>query len=162
MAVQGLDSNGDGAFSAEELRPLAEVNVNSLKDFDYFTFVHIDDGDNLPLKPPENYSLDYSRPARRIADSTSSGTGEPSKAGVARRLQLLQSVVAGRSLRHWELSSSTHKLAYGQVKTSSLRLGRDHASTSPRTQLAEPIDGARGGSLSKFVKGHRAGCGSRR
>ena len=61
MAVQGLDTNGDGVFSAEELKPLAEVNVKSLKDFDYFTFVHVGDGDNLPLKPPENYSLDYDK-----------------------------------------------------------------------------------------------------
>jgi len=61
MAVQGLDTNGDGVFSEEELKPLAEVNVKSLKDFDYFTFVHIGDGDNLPLKPPENYSLDYDK-----------------------------------------------------------------------------------------------------
>ena len=61
MAVQGLDKNGDGVFSAEELKPLAEVNVNSLKDFDYFTFVHIGDADNLPLKPPENYSLGYDK-----------------------------------------------------------------------------------------------------
>ena len=61
MAVQGLDKNGDGVFSAEELKPLAEVNINSLKEFDYFTFVHIGDGDNLPLKPPENYSLDYDK-----------------------------------------------------------------------------------------------------
>ena len=61
MAVQGLDTNGDGVFSAEELKPLGEVNVKSLKDFDYFTFVHIGDADNLPLKPPENYSLDYDK-----------------------------------------------------------------------------------------------------
>jgi ABC-type uncharacterized transport system substrate-binding protein len=61
MAVQGLDTNGDGVFSEEELKPLAEVNVKSLKDFDYFTFVHIGEGDNLPLKPPENYSLDYDK-----------------------------------------------------------------------------------------------------
>jgi ABC-type uncharacterized transport system substrate-binding protein len=61
MAVQGLDTNGDGVFSKEELQPLAEVNVNSLKDFDYFTFVHIGDADNLPLKPPEDYSLDYDK-----------------------------------------------------------------------------------------------------
>jgi ABC-type uncharacterized transport system substrate-binding protein len=61
MAVQGLDTNGDGVFSADELKPLAEVNVNSLKEFDYFTFVHSGDGGNLPLKPPENYSLDYDK-----------------------------------------------------------------------------------------------------
>ena len=62
MAVQGLDTNGDGVFSKEELKPLAEVNVNSLKDFDYFTFVHLDKSDdNLPLKPPEDYWLDYDK-----------------------------------------------------------------------------------------------------
>ena len=38
MAVQGLDTNGDGVFSAEELKPLAEVNVTSLRG-----------RDNLPL-----------------------------------------------------------------------------------------------------------------
>ena len=58
MAVQGLDTNGDGVFSADELKPLAEANIKPLKDFDYFTFVHVGDGDKLPLKPPENYSLD--------------------------------------------------------------------------------------------------------
>jgi ABC-type uncharacterized transport system substrate-binding protein len=63
MAVQGLDTNGDGVYSAAELKPLAEVNVNSLKEFDYFTFVHLQgDEDNLlTLKPPENYSLDYDK-----------------------------------------------------------------------------------------------------
>jgi ABC-type uncharacterized transport system substrate-binding protein len=61
MAVQGLDTNGDGTFSKAELQPLAEVNVKSLKDFDYFTFVHIGDGDALPLKPPQDYSLDFDK-----------------------------------------------------------------------------------------------------
>jgi ABC-type uncharacterized transport system substrate-binding protein len=61
MAVQGLDTNGDGTFSKAERQPLAEVNVKSLKDSDYFTFVHIGDGDALPLKPPQDYSLDYDK-----------------------------------------------------------------------------------------------------
>jgi ABC-type uncharacterized transport system substrate-binding protein len=59
MAVQGLDKDGDGAFSAEELKPLVQVNIDSLKEFDYFTYVHFGDDEKLPLKPPENYSLDY-------------------------------------------------------------------------------------------------------
>ena len=58
MAVQGLDTNGDGVLSAEELKPVAEANIKPLKDFDYFTFVHVGDGDRLPLKPPENYWVD--------------------------------------------------------------------------------------------------------
>jgi ABC-type uncharacterized transport system substrate-binding protein len=61
MAVQGLDTNGDGTFSAEELKPLVQVNIDSLKEFDYFTFLHFGDENNLPLKPPENYSLDYEK-----------------------------------------------------------------------------------------------------
>ena len=40
MAVQGLNTNGDGVLSADELKPLEEANIKPLKDFDYFTFVH--------------------------------------------------------------------------------------------------------------------------
>jgi ABC-type uncharacterized transport system substrate-binding protein len=60
MAVQGLDTNGD---AEAELQPLAKVNVDSLKDFDYFTFVHLGDDDdhNLPLKPPVDYWLTYDK-----------------------------------------------------------------------------------------------------
>ena len=62
MAVQGLDANGDGVYSKEELQPLAQVNVESLKDFDYFTFVHLSDDDKpLPLKEPVDYSVDYDK-----------------------------------------------------------------------------------------------------
>ena len=38
FSAQGLDTNNDGKLSREELAPLAEVNVSSLKEFDYFTF----------------------------------------------------------------------------------------------------------------------------
>jgi len=38
FASQGLDKDNDGKLSREELAPLAEVNVTSLKEFDYFTF----------------------------------------------------------------------------------------------------------------------------
>jgi ABC-type uncharacterized transport system substrate-binding protein len=37
FAVQGLDKDNDGKLTREELQPLAEVNVTSLKEFDYFT-----------------------------------------------------------------------------------------------------------------------------
>src|SRR5262249_49448736 len=39
FAVQGLDSNNDGKLSDAELAPLAQVNVDSLFDFGYFTYV---------------------------------------------------------------------------------------------------------------------------
>ena len=60
MAMQGVDTNGDGILSKEELKPVVESMVNSLKPFDYFTYVHFAGVDKvLPLKPPERYSLDY-------------------------------------------------------------------------------------------------------
>ena len=63
MAVEGLDANKDGVYSKEELQPLAQVNVESLKDFDYFTFVHFEGEDDklLKLKPPVDYSVDYDK-----------------------------------------------------------------------------------------------------
>ena len=60
MAVQGLDTDGDGVYSKEELEPFAKVNVESLKDFDYFTFVRFEGDDEfLPLKPPVDYRVEY-------------------------------------------------------------------------------------------------------
>jgi len=63
MAVEGLDTNKDGVYSKEELAPLAKVNVDSLKDFDYFTFVHFEGEDDKPikLKPPVDYWIDYDK-----------------------------------------------------------------------------------------------------
>lgn len=37
MAVDGLDANGDGVYSPQELEPLTKENLLSLKDYDYFT-----------------------------------------------------------------------------------------------------------------------------
>jgi len=38
MAIQGLDKNGDGIYSRDELAELAQVNMDGLKEFDYFTY----------------------------------------------------------------------------------------------------------------------------
>ena len=62
MALEGLDTDSDGVYSKEELKPLAEVNVNSLKEFDFFTFVHLGKADDpLPLKPPVDYWVDFDK-----------------------------------------------------------------------------------------------------
>jgi ABC-type uncharacterized transport system substrate-binding protein len=59
FAVQGLDTNGDGLYSEEELRPLAQTNVEALKEFEYFTFAFLGK-DKLALKEPApDYRLEY-------------------------------------------------------------------------------------------------------
>lgn len=59
FATQGLDKNGDGILSIDELQPLAKVNVDSLKDYDYFTFLRIG-GKRTGFKIPTEYWLQMS------------------------------------------------------------------------------------------------------
>jgi len=56
FATQGLDKDRDGKYSAEELGPLAEENVKSLSEFDYFTFVKVN-GELVERLDPKDYSL---------------------------------------------------------------------------------------------------------
>jgi ABC-type uncharacterized transport system substrate-binding protein len=58
FAVQGLESKQKGVFSRAELAPLAEVNVSSLKEYDYFTFAKAD-SKKIPFVDPVDYYLDY-------------------------------------------------------------------------------------------------------
>ena len=41
MAIQGLDTNNDGIYSREELAELAKVNMDGLKEFDFFTYAKL-------------------------------------------------------------------------------------------------------------------------
>jgi len=56
-AIQGLDENGDGELSDAELQPLAKINVESLQEFDFFTYLAID-GKELAFAEPEEYWLE--------------------------------------------------------------------------------------------------------
>ena len=59
FATQGLESKEKGKFTREELAPLAKVNVELLKEFDYFTYATAD-GKKVPLTDPlPDYWLDY-------------------------------------------------------------------------------------------------------
>ncbi|WP_421696143.1 DUF1007 family protein [Aestuariivirga sp.] len=42
MAMEGLDVNKDGVYDPSELEPLTKENLDSLKDYDYFTYVRFD------------------------------------------------------------------------------------------------------------------------
>lgn len=59
FATQGLESKEKGKFTREELAPLAKVNVESLKEYDYFTYATAD-GVKVPMTDPlPDYWLDY-------------------------------------------------------------------------------------------------------
>ena len=58
FAIQGLDQNADKKLSREELQPLAEVNVTSLVEFRYFTFVKVAKAKG-EFAAPTDYWLDY-------------------------------------------------------------------------------------------------------
>jgi len=57
-AVQGLESKKKGAYTREELGPLAQTNVESLKEYAYFTFAKAD-GKKERFNEPVDYFLDY-------------------------------------------------------------------------------------------------------
>lgn len=58
MAIQGLDANNDGAYDRQELAELAQVNIDGLKEFDYFVFPRLGNG-ALALSAPKDYWLEY-------------------------------------------------------------------------------------------------------
>jgi ABC-type uncharacterized transport system substrate-binding protein len=59
FATQGIDSKKRGVFTREDLQPLAKTNVESLKDFDYFTLAKINGKRVDFLDPSSDYYLEY-------------------------------------------------------------------------------------------------------
>lgn len=57
-ATQGLEAKKAGAFTREELAPLANENVTALKEFDYFTFGKLD-GHKVTFGDPVDYWAEY-------------------------------------------------------------------------------------------------------
>lgn len=60
FATQGLDENQDGTLTREELQPLAQVNVESLSEYDYFSDLYrtgAKEGDEAVFADPTDYWL---------------------------------------------------------------------------------------------------------
>jgi ABC-type uncharacterized transport system substrate-binding protein len=58
MAIEGLDKNHDGKYGRAELSELAKVNIDSLKEFAYFTFPSLA-GQPQQVGEPRDYYLEY-------------------------------------------------------------------------------------------------------
>jgi ABC-type uncharacterized transport system substrate-binding protein len=59
FATQGLESKEKDKFTREELSPLAKVNIESLKEYDYFTYATADGVKTEMTEPLPDYWLDY-------------------------------------------------------------------------------------------------------
>ncbi len=57
-ALQGIETKTKGVYSREELKPLAQTNVESLKEFAYFTFAKAD-GKKEKFQEPIDYFLEH-------------------------------------------------------------------------------------------------------
>jgi ABC-type uncharacterized transport system substrate-binding protein len=57
-ALQGVESKKKGEYTREELKPLAEVNITSLKEYDYFTQGQAD-GKKVEFAPATDYWLEF-------------------------------------------------------------------------------------------------------
>jgi ABC-type uncharacterized transport system substrate-binding protein len=56
--LQGIETKAKGVYSHEELAPLAQTNVESLKEFGFFTFAKAD-GKKEKFQEPVDYYLEY-------------------------------------------------------------------------------------------------------
>ena len=60
FATQGLEQKTKGQFTREELEPLAKVNVDSLKEYAYFTYAKVNGKRQRDaFLDPVDYYLDY-------------------------------------------------------------------------------------------------------
>jgi ABC-type uncharacterized transport system substrate-binding protein len=58
FVTQGLKSKKKGEFTREELAPLAQLNIESLKEFEYFTVAKAN-GKKVTFAQPVDYYFDY-------------------------------------------------------------------------------------------------------
>ena len=59
FATQGMEAKEKGKFTRKELAPLAKVNVESLKEYDYFTYATADGKKAELTEPAPDYWLDF-------------------------------------------------------------------------------------------------------
>jgi ABC-type nickel/cobalt efflux system permease component RcnA/ABC-type uncharacterized transport system substrate-binding protein len=58
-AIQGLDENGDGTVTSDELQPLADDNMLGLKEYDYYSAIGPANGENVPFATGYDARMEY-------------------------------------------------------------------------------------------------------
>lgn len=63
--TQGLDKNGDGKLTPDELQDMAKENAESLVEFDYFTVLKVN-GAKQAFEPPREYGMTFENGQARL------------------------------------------------------------------------------------------------
>ena len=64
--TQGLDKNGEGKLTPDELQDMAKENAESLVDFDYFTVLKVN-GAKQAFEPPREYGMTFENGLARLS-----------------------------------------------------------------------------------------------
>ncbi len=123
QAVEGLDKNGDGKYSREELQELAQVNIDGLKEFDYFTYAKLG-STALKFKPPVDYWLDYTEKGILTLHFT---------------LPLEQPVTADAAGFNFAVFDSSYFIAFDYAETDPVKLGANAPPTC-KAAIEEPAE----------------------
>ncbi len=69
MAIQGLDTNNDGTYDRSELAELAKVNMDGLKEFEFFTTAKLAT-EKLKFDAPKDFWLEHAEAPEGSAEVT--------------------------------------------------------------------------------------------
>ncbi len=143
QAIEGLDKNGDGKYDREELKELAQVNIDGLKEFEYFTFAKL--GDTvLKFKPPVDYWLEHTDKGILTLHFT---------------LPLEQPVSAEAPGFNFAVFNSSYFIAFDFAQADSVKLGAN-APAGCKTTIHEPAEDADTQKLNEAFSGAMNQVGS--
>jgi ABC-type uncharacterized transport system substrate-binding protein len=123
MAIEGLDKNHDGVYDRQELAELAQVNIDGLKEFEYFTYAK-SGKDNLKFKPPVDYWLEHTKEGILTLHLT---------------LPLETPIKAGRGEFDFQVFDPSYFIAFDFAKDSPIKMGAN-APAGCSAAIREPAD----------------------
>ncbi len=122
MAIEGLDTNGDGTYDRDELAELAQVNIDGLKEFAYFTYPKLGEGE-LATGAPMDYWLEHKNGILTLHFT----------------LPLAEPVLAGAQGFNFQVMDPSFYIAFNLAKEDPVRLAAG-APSGCKAEIAVPAD----------------------
>jgi ABC-type uncharacterized transport system substrate-binding protein len=133
FAIQGMDKNNDGIFDRDELKELADVNINSLQEFGFFTFPQIA-GHQVECLQPKDYWLEHKNGTLTLHFTL------PLKEPVPK---------AKRKDFHFAVFDPTFYVSFGFAKENPVRMAGGHSEC--KAEISKPEEQAPAKSLSESI-----------